>query len=167
MARSLCGGLEHKLSYKKKAAKKRKRGCRNKNDEEEEEEEGCNNFPSAKEIAGLNENTLNNYCSLGYRAKTILQIARDIECGKLNLSDLETISDPDLIHQQLIKIKGFGAFTAANVMMCIGFYQHIPVDTETLKHLAQVRPYYYHHYYFYLIIIDHNIHTHTHVYLIW
>ncbi|KAK6160542.1 hypothetical protein DH2020_003923 [Rehmannia glutinosa] len=78
------------------------------------------------------------YCSLGFRASIIIQVAQSIENGSLNLEDFERPdSSPQFIRQRLIKIKGFGPFTIANIFMCIGFYHQIPVDTETIKHLEQ------------------------------
>jgi hypothetical protein len=35
-------------------------------------------------------------------------------------------------------IDGFGPFTCANVLMCMGFYHVIPTDSETIRHLRQV-----------------------------
>ncbi|KAL8475244.1 hypothetical protein ACS0TY_030850 [Phlomoides rotata] len=139
MAEALCN-LECKL-YGKKNNKKRGRN-----------DEYClGNFPSPKEIvACLNAKTLNNYCNLGFRASPILELSRNIENGDLNLDDFETSRIPTaptydlatshhkLLWNRLLGIKGFGAFTVANVMMCIGFYQYIPIDTETIQHLEQV-----------------------------
>ncbi|XP_076908890.1 uncharacterized protein LOC143565945 [Bidens hawaiensis] len=42
------------------------------------------------------------------------------------------------MNEQLGEINGFGPFTRANVLMCLGFYHVIPSDSETLSHLNQV-----------------------------
>ncbi|KAI3467963.1 hypothetical protein Pfo_024626 [Paulownia fortunei] len=147
MAQALCD-LQHKFSYgngtlhcSEKKGSKRKR-CGGGKDccwAALFKSQCMGNFPSPKEIACLDVDTLNKNCNLGYRASIILQVARNIENRSLNLGDFERPGyDYELLRQCLIKIKGFGPFTVANIMMCIGVYEEIPVDTETIKHLEEV-----------------------------
>ncbi|CAA0839090.1 Unknown protein [Striga hermonthica] len=95
------------------------------------------NFPSPHQIAGLNEDTLNHKCNLGYRASTILKLAQSIVNGSFDLNYLQQL-DHVKLRPILMSMTGFGSFVVANIMMCLGFYQDIPVDTETIKHLEQV-----------------------------
>lgn len=101
------------------------------------------NFPSSKELASFNEIDLNKHCSLGYRASYIIKFARLIERGTLSLKKLEEECDLSYeeVHQKLSKIKGFGPFTIASILMCLGCYQIVPADTETIRHLKEVRLY--------------------------
>lgn len=122
MAEALCD-VQHKLSCAKNGKKRKRCDCKG-------------NFPSAREIALLDVESLRRECRLGLRASTILELAQNIENGTLQLEDFTTHASTS--YNTLIKIKGFGSFVAANVMMCLGFYQHIPIDTETIKHLEQV-----------------------------
>uniref|UniRef100_A0A6N2NHQ2 HhH-GPD domain-containing protein n=1 Tax=Salix viminalis TaxID=40686 RepID=A0A6N2NHQ2_SALVM len=78
------------------------------------------NFPSPRELANLDESFLAKRCNLGYRAIRIIKLAQSI------LAD------------QFRKIDGFGPFTCANVLMCMGFYHIIPTDSETVRHLKKV-----------------------------
>ncbi|XP_042501053.1 uncharacterized protein LOC122078917 [Macadamia integrifolia] len=102
------------------------------------------NFPSPSEIAGLDEDFLAKRCNLGYRASRILKLAQNIVAGTLELRELEELcngaspSSYDKVFEQLKEMKGFGPFTCANVLMCMGFYEVIPSDTETIRHLKQV-----------------------------
>ncbi|KAJ4956250.1 hypothetical protein NE237_013033 [Protea cynaroides] len=102
------------------------------------------NFPSPREIAGLDEDFLAKRCNLGYRASRILKLAQSIVVGTVDLRELEEIyngaspSCYDKVAEKLNEIKGFGPFTSANVLMCMGFYEIIPTDTETIRHLKQV-----------------------------
>ncbi|GER31014.1 DNA glycosylase [Striga asiatica] len=95
------------------------------------------NFPSPQQIAGLHEKKLDDNCKLGYRASIILELARTILNGSFDVDGLQHL-DHDKLRPILMRKKGFGPFVVANIMMCLGFYQHIPVDTETIKHLEQV-----------------------------
>ncbi|KAL0295764.1 UNVERIFIED_CONTAM: hypothetical protein Sangu_2506600 [Sesamum angustifolium] len=134
MAEALCDLQQH---CGKKGSKRKRRSGDGWKAVEDDSRRISRNFPSPNEIACLDEETLNGHCNLGYRASIILDVARNIENGSLNLGDLSD-GDASWVRQRLLKIKGFGPFTAANIMMCLGFYQNIPVDTETIKHLEEV-----------------------------
>ncbi|KAL0420220.1 UNVERIFIED_CONTAM: hypothetical protein Slati_3044900 [Sesamum latifolium] len=135
MAKALCDLQQH--CGKKGTKRKRRRSGDGSKGVEDDGGRMSRNFPTPKEIAHLDEETLNRHCNLGYRAAIILDVARNIENGSLNLEDFES-DDASWIRHRLLKIKGFGPFTVANIMMCLGFYQNIPVDTETFKHLEEV-----------------------------
>ncbi|KAL2491062.1 Uncharacterized protein Adt_26690 [Abeliophyllum distichum] len=102
------------------------------------------NFPSPRELASLDEKFLAKRCNLGYRAGRIMNLAREIVDGRVRLRELEdicgTLSLPeyDKLAEKLKVIDGFGPFTCANVLMCMGFYHVIPTDSETIRHLEQV-----------------------------
>ncbi|KAM1067999.1 hypothetical protein ACFX2I_000008 [Malus domestica] len=98
------------------------------------------NFPNAQELAGLDLDTLQN-CStsvLGYRANTILKLAKIMRLDdELGFQESLNIGFNDMF-QKLKEIKGFGSFSCANALMCMGYYHKVPTDTETIRHLQQV-----------------------------
>jgi hypothetical protein len=102
------------------------------------------NFPRPKELANLDEKFLAKRCNLGYRGSRILSLAKSVVEGNIHMNQLEEASrNPRLLNyeqlcDQLKEIKGFGPFTCANVLMCMGFYHVIPTDSETIRHLKQV-----------------------------
>lgn len=102
------------------------------------------NFPSPNELANLDKSFLAKRCKLGYRASRIIKLAQAIVEEKIQLRQLEELSkDASLssykqLEDQLKQIKGFGPFTCANVLMCMGYYHVIPTDSETIRHLNQV-----------------------------
>lgn len=102
-------------------------------------------FPTPSELANLDETFLAKRCGLGYRAKRILKLAGDICKGTTDLSSLESSNGStqtgmcfDDLKEHLLKLDGFGPFTCANVLMCMGDYRSIPADSETVRHLKQV-----------------------------
>lgn len=168
MAKSLCelqsqlsnGHISYKcedLNKKSKKESKRKRGIK-KQIEDKNCVENCSdlqlyikcqstmslgNFPSSKELACLDKDFLKKHCNLGYRGDRIIQLAKLVESGKLNLQKFEggeshTLSSQE-VFVKLNRIKGFGPFACANLMMCMGFYEVVPLDSETRRHLRQVR----------------------------
>lgn len=102
------------------------------------------NFPSPRELASLDEKFLAKRCNLGYRAERVINLAREIVEGRIELRELEyacdtlSLSDYDKMAEKLRVINGFGPFTCANVLMCMGYYHVIPTDSETIRHLKQV-----------------------------
>ncbi|KAM3383687.1 hypothetical protein ACQJBY_008388 [Aegilops geniculata] len=115
--------------------------------------EGCTgDFPTPEELANLDEDFLAKRCNLGYRAERIVLLARSIVEGKVcpqNLEEMQKMSLPatgelstipsayERLNNELTTISGFGPFTRANVLMCMGFFHMIPADTETIRHLKQ------------------------------
>ena len=107
--------------------------------------EGIGNFPSPLEISRLDENLLAKRCKLGYRAKRILNLARGVVDGRIGLREMEETCCRERssriyseLDYKLKQIHGFGPFTRANVLMCMGFYHVVPSDSETIRHLKQV-----------------------------
>lgn len=105
---------------------------------------GMGNFPSPRELAKLDESFLAKRCNVGYRANRIINLARGVVENRIPLKEIEeccskpNLSNYDELGRQLKEIDGFGAFTCANVLMCLGYYHVIPTDSETIRHLKQV-----------------------------
>ncbi|KAJ6348309.1 hypothetical protein OIU76_004723 [Salix suchowensis] len=103
------------------------------------------NFPSPRELANLDESFLAKRCNLGYRAIRIIKLAQSVVEGRIPLREVEescangaSSSLYNKLADQFRKIDGFGPFTCANVLMCMGFYHIIPTDSETVRHLKKV-----------------------------
>ncbi|KAG5248592.1 DNA-3-methyladenine glycosylase [Salix suchowensis] len=103
------------------------------------------NFPSPRELANLDESFLAKRCNLGYRAIRIIKLAQSVVEGRIPLREVEescangaNSSLYNKLADQFRKIDGFGPFTCANVLMCMGFYHIIPTDSETVRHLKKV-----------------------------
>ncbi|KAM7509750.1 hypothetical protein LguiB_008625 [Lonicera macranthoides] len=67
----------------------------------------------------------------------ILNFAKKVENGKIKLEKYEQEISSKKIYDSLMKINGFGPFVCANVLMCLGFYHKVPVDSKTMRHLRQ------------------------------
>ncbi|EEF47990.1 conserved hypothetical protein [Ricinus communis] len=93
------------------------------------------NFPTLKELAMVDEDYLKEQCNLGHRAKSIIDLVRCIENGKLELNkfDQDPLPSYEILSKQLLKVKGVGRFASANILMCLGFYRQIPADSETVR----------------------------------
>lgn len=105
--------------------------------------EKTGNFPSPAEIASIDEKYLAKRCGLGYRAGRILKLAQGVIEGRIQLDQLEdlckeaSLYNYNKVDEKLREIEGYGPFTRRNVLMCLGFYNVVPSDSETIRHLKQ------------------------------
>lgn len=137
MAEGLCV-LQKRLDVKEGLVRNAKRGRKKASDCDEE---SWGNFPSIEELALLDskENLLRINCKLGYRARWVMLLVENVTKGKICLMDLEKLFDGNQLYPILRSFNGFGDFAASNAFMCMGFYDRVPCDTETIRHFKQVR----------------------------
>jgi endonuclease III len=91
-------------------------------------------FPSPSQVASLDEDALRNTIRLGYRSPYVLELARLVDEGALDLEAFKTsdLPTPEL-RARLLAIKGVGGYAAANLLMLLGRYDYLPVDSWALK----------------------------------
>jgi 3-methyladenine DNA glycosylase/8-oxoguanine DNA glycosylase len=91
-------------------------------------------FPSAARLVAAGEDALRAEAGLGYRAPYVAGLARAVTAGEL---DLEAYKDADLptpeLRKQLLAIKGVGDYAAASLLMLLGRYDWLPVDSWAHK----------------------------------
>ena len=91
-------------------------------------------FPTPEKIAASDEDTLRGTTRLGYRSPYILNLAQEIQSEKLDLESLKTTSAPtDQLRKELLSIKGVGNYAAANLLMLLGHYSYLTIDSWALK----------------------------------
>ncbi len=75
---------------------------------------------------------------LGYRAPYVLALARDVASGALELEALRTaeLPTPEL-RKRLLALKGVGPYAVANLLMLLGHYDAIPIDSWALKVVSE------------------------------
>jgi 3-methyladenine DNA glycosylase/8-oxoguanine DNA glycosylase len=97
-------------------------------------DEGRRAFPTPQRLAGTTEAVLRAETRIGYRAPYVHQLAVRAASGEL---DLEAFKHSDLptpeLRKQLMKIKGIGAYASANLLMLLGRYDFLTIDTWALK----------------------------------
>jgi 3-methyladenine DNA glycosylase/8-oxoguanine DNA glycosylase len=87
-------------------------------------------FPAPEQIAALDEETLRSAAGLGYRAPYVLALSRAVAKGDLDLESWKVADIPtDELRQRLLAIKGVGSYAAANLLMLLGRYDFVPVDS--------------------------------------
>ena len=75
---------------------------------------------------------------LGYREDYIYRLARQFADGELSASDFQDSAIPtDQVRKQLLALKGIGGYASASMLMLLGRYDHIPVDTVFRQFMAE------------------------------
>jgi len=91
-------------------------------------------FPTPSQLAALDVQTLRSVGRLGYRAPYVLELARSVASGDLNLEGFRTADEPtEELRARLLDIDGVGAYSAANLLILLGRYDFIPVDSWARK----------------------------------
>jgi 3-methyladenine DNA glycosylase/8-oxoguanine DNA glycosylase len=95
-------------------------------------------FPTPERLAETDEATLRSETRLGFRAPSVLQLARSVASGSLDLKSLTTDGLPTAeLRERLLGIRGVGPYAAANLLMILGRYDFIPVDSWAMKMVSQ------------------------------
>jgi len=87
-------------------------------------------FPTPKEIAAVSEKEFNRRVKLGYRSGYVYELSSRIARGELDIGVfMEQAASTEEIKKRLLAVKGVGKYAAASMLMLLGRYDQIPVDT--------------------------------------
>lgn len=91
-------------------------------------------FPLPGRLAQADVDILRQETRLGYRAPYVLELAQAVDAGDLDLESYKTSELQTLeLRKRLLDIKGVGNYAAANLLMLLGRYDYIPVDSWAMK----------------------------------
>jgi 3-methyladenine DNA glycosylase/8-oxoguanine DNA glycosylase len=89
-------------------------------------------FPTAAAMAAAGDDFYTGVAKTGYRGPYLRSIATDVAEGRL---DLETLADPALadaeVAERLLALPGVGPYACAHMMMLLGRYQQLILDSWT------------------------------------
>jgi len=95
-------------------------------------------FPTPQQLAAADVEQLRRSVRLGYRAPYVLELSRAIASGALRLESLKTSALPTHeLRKRLLAIKGVWDYAAANLLMLLGRYDFVPVDSWALKMVSR------------------------------
>lgn len=88
-------------------------------------------FPTAAAIAAAGPDFLKQETGLGYRSDYVWGLAAAVAEARLDLGSFEDPARPtEELYQALRQIKGIGGYAAATVLMLLGRYEHLAIDSE-------------------------------------
>lgn len=92
-------------------------------------------FPAPEAVAA-NPEALEMRVRLGYRNASVLRLARELAGGAI---DLEALKDPTLptpeVRGRLLELPGVGPYAAATLLMLLGRYDELAIDSELRAHV--------------------------------
>lgn len=96
-------------------------------------------FPTPRAMAGADEAFYTDVVRAGYRGRYLRELARAVASGEL---DLEGLADPerddDEVEAALLALPGVGPYAAAHVMMMLGRYSRLILDSWTRPTYARL-----------------------------
>ena len=101
--------------------------------------DGRRAFPAPEAMAGVDEGFYREVVRAGYRGPYLRTIAAEVAEGKL---DLEALNDPELpdeeVAARLLELPGCGPYAAAHMMMLLGRYSRLILDSWTRPQYARL-----------------------------
>ena len=88
-------------------------------------------FPTPSEIRALGVDELGEATGLGYRAPYLHELASAIDDGQVEPERWREASlDSTEIERQILELKGFGPYAAANMLKLLGHYERLAIDSS-------------------------------------
>jgi 3-methyladenine DNA glycosylase/8-oxoguanine DNA glycosylase len=101
---------------------------------------GGRTFPTPEAMAEAGERFYKNVVRAGYRGPYLRTLASDVAGGRL---DLEALNDPELsddaVAARLLALPGCGPYATAHMMMLLGRYSRLILDSWTRPKYARLR----------------------------
>jgi 3-methyladenine DNA glycosylase/8-oxoguanine DNA glycosylase len=96
-------------------------------------------FPTPEAMAGAGPRFYREKARAGYRGDYLIRLARDVAKGRLDLEELTDPAIPDEeVEERLLALPGVGPYAAAHVMMTIGRYHRLILDSWTRPTYAKL-----------------------------
>ena len=95
-------------------------------------------FPTFDTLARTTEEILRKETRLGYRAPSVLALAQRLASGEFDLESLKHSDLPTIeLRKRLQTIRGIGPYASANLLMLLGRYNFLTVDSWAMKMVSQ------------------------------
>ena len=87
-------------------------------------------FPSPEALAGTSDQFLRKHIKAGYRSPFLLEFAKKVASGKLNVERWRSSELPtEALFTELRSIKGVGTYSAGNILKLLGRYDYLGLDS--------------------------------------
>ncbi len=101
--------------------------------------EGHYAFPRPGAIAGSSEKFLRKEIKSGYRSPFLLELARRVERGDLDLERWRKSELPDArLFDEVCSVKGIGPYAAGNILKLLGRYEYLGIDSWSRARFAEL-----------------------------
>jgi 3-methyladenine DNA glycosylase/8-oxoguanine DNA glycosylase len=102
-------------------------------------------FPSPDVMASTGEDFYKNVVRAGYRGTYLISLARSVAVGAVKLEELDrshpaALSDEE-VEERLLALPGVGPYAASHIMMMLGRYSRLILDSWTRPTYARIAGY--------------------------
>lgn len=95
-------------------------------------------FPTPAQIVAVDVEHLRQVIRLGYRSPYVWELARQVDSGELDLESFRTSDLPTIeLRKQLLALIGVGNYAAAHLLLFLGRYDYIPIDSWALASVSK------------------------------
>ncbi|MBI5018110.1 MAG: DNA-3-methyladenine glycosylase 2 family protein [Deltaproteobacteria bacterium] len=99
-------------------------------------------FPTARAMADAGEEFYRAVAKAGYRGAYLRALAEGVAAGDTDLEELDRDASPalpdDEVERRLLRLPGVGPYAAAHVMMMLGRYSRLVLDSWTRPKVASL-----------------------------
>lgn len=99
-------------------------------------------FPTPEAMAQVGEGFYRDVVRAGYRGRYLISLARSVAGGEIDLEELGEAKPEDLpddeLEKRLLALPGVGPYAAAHVMMMLGRYSRLILDSWTRPKYARL-----------------------------
>jgi 3-methyladenine DNA glycosylase/8-oxoguanine DNA glycosylase len=101
---------------------------------------GRRTFPTPQAMAGAGDDFYKDVVRAGYRGPYLLSLASDVAAGTLDLEALDDAELPDEeVAARLLALPGCGPYATAHMMMLLGRYSRLVLDSWTRPKYERLR----------------------------
>jgi 3-methyladenine DNA glycosylase/8-oxoguanine DNA glycosylase len=102
-------------------------------------------FPTPEVMADTDEDFYRDVARAGYRGAYLISLARSVTDGAIDLEELARVGRDDLpdeeVERRLLALPGVGPYAAAHIMMMVGRYSKLILDSWTRPTYARIAGY--------------------------
>jgi N-glycosylase/DNA lyase len=89
-------------------------------------------FPSPEQLAAADDDFFKDVAKTGYRGAYLRAMATEVADGRLDLEEFNDPALPDVdVAERLLALQGVGPYATAHMMMLLGRYQRLILDSWT------------------------------------
>ncbi len=100
--------------------------------------DGQFSFPTPETIAGTSESFLRKEIRSGYRSPYLFELAEAVAGGTLDPESWRTSKLPtEQLYEQVLTVKGIGAYAAGNILRLLGRYDYLGLDSWVRKRFSE------------------------------
>jgi len=92
-------------------------------------------FPRPEHLLRFSEAKLQKLVPVGYRSRTVMEVAKAFAEDRLPLDQWASSGQWSHIRAQLADVWGLGKYAISHILVLLGDYAEIPVDSEVLRYL--------------------------------